>query len=91
MSNQMVHIARIFVCKWDDAPFAASFLRLLLCLRRSSIYLGELFLPSLSYLACDDLIKGDSFMFENIMPLNEAVEGYALFDEMKVQKVVFKP
>ncbi|KAJ4854492.1 zinc-binding dehydrogenase domain-containing protein [Trichoderma breve] len=31
------------------------------------------------------------FMFENIMPLNEAVQGYTLFDEMKVQKVVFKP
>ncbi|UKZ78809.1 hypothetical protein TrVFT333_006554 [Trichoderma virens FT-333] len=31
------------------------------------------------------------FMFENIMPLSEAVQGYTLFDEMKVQKVVFKP
>jgi hypothetical protein len=30
-------------------------------------------------------------MFENIMPLQEAVQGYTLFDEMKVQKVVFKP
>lgn len=30
-------------------------------------------------------------MFENIMPLNEAVQGYALFDEMKVQKVIFRP
>ncbi|KAL7896022.1 GroES-like protein [Trichoderma sp. TUCIM 5745] len=31
------------------------------------------------------------FMFENILPLQEAVQGYTLFDEMKVQKVVFKP
>ncbi|KAK8117643.1 uncharacterized protein PG998_005924 [Apiospora kogelbergensis] len=31
------------------------------------------------------------FMFEKIMPLSEAVEGYDLFDKMKVQKVVFKP
>ncbi|OPB40820.1 zinc containing alcohol dehydrogenase superfamily [Trichoderma guizhouense] len=31
------------------------------------------------------------FMFENIMPLKNAVQGYTLFDEMKVQKVVFKP
>lgn len=30
-------------------------------------------------------------MFENIMPLQEAVQGYALFDAMKVQKVVFNP
>ena len=31
------------------------------------------------------------FMFEKIMPLGEAVEGYDLFDKMKVQKVIFKP
>jgi hypothetical protein len=33
----------------------------------------------------------DSFMFEQIMPLSEALEGYDMFDKMKVQKVVFKP
>ncbi|POS78088.1 alcohol dehydrogenase GroES-like domain-containing protein [Diaporthe helianthi] len=32
-----------------------------------------------------------SFMFDKIMPLTEAVEGYDIFDKMKVQKVVFKP
>ena len=32
-----------------------------------------------------------SFMFDKIMPLAEAEEGYALFDKMKVQKVVFTP
>ncbi|KAK3897872.1 putative zinc-type alcohol dehydrogenase-like protein YbdR [Staphylotrichum tortipilum] len=32
-----------------------------------------------------------SFMFDKIMPLSEAVEGYELFDQMKVQKVIFKP
>ncbi|KAH8763797.1 chaperonin 10-like protein [Diaporthe sp. PMI_573] len=31
------------------------------------------------------------FMFDQIMPLSSAVEGYALFDAMKAQKVVFKP
>lgn len=30
-------------------------------------------------------------MYEKIMPLTEAVEGYALFNEMKVQKVIFTP
>lgn len=30
-------------------------------------------------------------MFDKIMPLSEAVEGYDLFDKMKVQKVVFTP
>ena len=32
-----------------------------------------------------------SFMFDQIMPLSEAKEGYDLFDKMKVQKVVFTP
>ncbi|KAH7313254.1 chaperonin 10-like protein [Stachybotrys elegans] len=31
------------------------------------------------------------FMFDHEMPLSEAVEGYTLFEQMKVQKVVFKP
>ncbi|POR38455.1 Putative zinc-binding alcohol dehydrogenase [Tolypocladium paradoxum] len=31
------------------------------------------------------------FMFDQIMPLSEAKEGYDLFDKMKVQKVVFVP
>jgi len=30
------------------------------------------------------------FMFEKVMPLEDAVEGYDLFDKMKVQKVVFE-
>lgn len=30
-------------------------------------------------------------MFDKIMPLSEAVEGYDLFDQMKVQKVIFTP
>lgn len=32
-----------------------------------------------------------SFMFDKIMPLTEAAEGYDLFDKMKVQQVIFKP
>jgi len=32
-----------------------------------------------------------SFMFDKIMPLADAVEGYDLFDKMKVQKVIFRP
>jgi hypothetical protein len=28
-------------------------------------------------------------MTENVMPLSQAVEGYELFDSMKVQKVIF--
>ncbi|KAK0646468.1 alcohol dehydrogenase GroES-like domain-containing protein [Cercophora newfieldiana] len=31
------------------------------------------------------------FMFDKIMPLADAVEGYDLFDKMKVQKVIFMP
>ncbi|KAK4167651.1 putative S-glutathione dehydrogenase [Cladorrhinum sp. PSN259] len=32
-----------------------------------------------------------SFMFDKVMPLADAVEGYDLFDQMKVQKVIFTP
>ncbi|RYP21505.1 hypothetical protein DL767_009239 [Monosporascus sp. MG133] len=31
------------------------------------------------------------FMFEKFMPLSMAVSGYELFDQMKVQKVIFTP
>jgi hypothetical protein len=31
-----------------------------------------------------------SFMTEKIMPLSEAVEGYNIFNNMKVQKVIFE-
>lgn len=30
------------------------------------------------------------FMFEKIMPLSDAVEGYDIFDKMKAQKVIFQ-
>ena len=35
------------------------------------------------------LIRG-RFMADKIMPLSDAVEGYDIFDKMKVQKVVFE-
>ncbi|KZZ99331.1 Alcohol dehydrogenase superfamily, zinc-type [Moelleriella libera RCEF 2490] len=31
------------------------------------------------------------FMFDHVMPLTEATEGYEMFDKMKVQKVIFRP
>ncbi|KIM94011.1 hypothetical protein OIDMADRAFT_60852 [Oidiodendron maius Zn] len=31
------------------------------------------------------------FMFDKIMPLSEAIEGYELFSRMQAQKVIFKP
>ena len=34
--------------------------------------------------------NADRFMADKIMPLEEAVEGYDLFDKMKVQKVIFR-
>jgi threonine dehydrogenase-like Zn-dependent dehydrogenase len=30
------------------------------------------------------------FMFDKIMPLSDALEGYDIFDNMKAQKVVFE-
>ncbi|KAM3517343.1 hypothetical protein NHJ13051_009068 [Beauveria bassiana] len=35
--------------------------------------------------------KDVEFMFDNIMPLSEAVSGYEMFDRMKVHKIVFVP
>ncbi|KAK2612951.1 hypothetical protein QQS21_001062 [Conoideocrella luteorostrata] len=31
------------------------------------------------------------FMFDHVMPLADAADGYDLFDKMKVQKVIFRP
>ena len=32
-----------------------------------------------------------SFMTDKFMPLSEAIEGYEIFNNMQVQKVVFVP
>jgi len=37
------------------------------------------------------LMISNSFMTDKFMPLSEAVEGYEIFNDMKVQKVVFVP
>jgi hypothetical protein len=36
------------------------------------------------------MAKPGRFMADKIMPLTEALEGYELFNTMKVQKVVFE-
>jgi hypothetical protein len=35
--------------------------------------------------------KSNSFMTDKIMPLSQAIEGYDIFNNMKVQKVIFEP
>jgi hypothetical protein len=35
-------------------------------------------------------LKEHRFMADKVMPLSQAVEGYDIFDKMKVQKVVFE-
>jgi hypothetical protein len=35
--------------------------------------------------------KPNSFMTDKIMPLSQAIEGYDIFNNMKVQKVIFEP
>jgi hypothetical protein len=32
-----------------------------------------------------------SFMTDKIMPISQAIEGYDLFNNMQVQKVIFQP
>lgn len=36
------------------------------------------------------LLTDHSFMTDKIMPLSQAVEGYEIFNAMKVQKVIFE-
>jgi hypothetical protein len=38
------------------------------------------------YRRVDALLIQDSFMTEKVMPLSQALQGYELFDSMKVQK-----
>lgn len=54
--------------------------------RKSSIYLGE---PR-SVVEEKKLLTMLSFMYDKIMPLSDAVEGYDMFDKMKAQKVIFE-
>lgn len=49
----------------------------------------SIFLDALAVLAKNQ--DKFSFMFDKIMPLTDAPEGYDLFNKMKVQKVVFTP
>ena len=35
--------------------------------------------------------KPNSFMTDKIMPLSQAIEGYDIFNSMKVHKVIFEP
>ncbi|KAL2156230.1 hypothetical protein VTH82DRAFT_975 [Thermothelomyces myriococcoides] len=58
------------------------------------LQMGRCPVRSIFHEALPVLVKNQgkfSFMFDKIMPLSNAVEGYDLFDQMKVQKVIFKP
>ena len=52
---------------------------------------GETALAEVSLIdpGCGFLANPASFMFDKIMPLSEALEGYEIFDNMQAQKVVF--
>lgn len=77
--------ARTLDCRWDDVQSGQYFPRPLIFFRRSSIYSGK----TIACECCALILTASSFMFDQIMPLLNAVEGYDLFDKMKVQKVVF--
>jgi len=59
-------------------PFFLLFLLLLILKTPAALFTTSANLPA------------NSFMQDKIMPLSQAVEGYDLFDKMKVQKVIFK-
>ena len=81
------HMARTCGSKWGDAQFGPSSHKPWRCYKRSNTSLGKIPFP-LDSLAL--LMRSRSFMSDKIMPLSKAVEGYDLFDKMKVQKVVFE-
>lgn len=35
------------------------------------------------------MLMSTRFMFDKILPLTDAIEGYEIFDKMQAQKVVF--
>jgi hypothetical protein len=76
---------RISGSRWADALSGRYSHKPSSYLGKSSIYLGKPKLPK--------RLEGThqySFMFDKVMPLSNAVEGYDLFDNMKAQKVVFE-
>lgn len=72
-------------------PVRSIFPEALALLEKKQHLFGWATIPAVLVFLQNNLIRDGSFMFENIMPLQEAVQGYTLFDEMKVQKIVFKP
>jgi hypothetical protein len=79
-------MARTLGCKWAGVQSGQYFHRPLSFSRRSSICLGKLMASECG----TQILTAYRFMFDKIMPLSDAVEGYDIFDKMKAQKVVFK-
>jgi hypothetical protein len=78
------------VCRWAVARSDPSSQKPLQCCRRTNIAWSMYSVFCLTKKR-EPNADQDSFMFDKIMPLSEAVEGYDLFDSMKVQKVIFEP
>ena len=74
----MVTISRY---RWADARFGRSSQNLSRCSNANNTCLGMAI-----ELGLTTRLTISSFMSDNIMPLSQAVEGYELFDKMKVQK-----
>lgn len=69
-------------------PVRSIFSDALAMLEKKQNLLGYVSRARFYQLPCTD---NSSFMFDKIIPIAEAPEGYKLFDAMKVQKVILKP
>ena len=82
--------ARMFASRWDAVQFVPSSQKHSLSSRRSKRMSSK----SDHSVQCNQSADDEPpcrFMFDHIMPLEEACEGYDMFDKMKVHKVVFVP
>jgi len=83
---EMKPTAKTLGCRWADVQSDQYFHRPLNFFRRNSICLGR----STASGCWAQILTARRFMFDKIMPLSDAVQGYDIFDKMKAQKVVFK-
>lgn len=82
--------ARMCTSRWAGAQSGQYSPTRSRCWPRHSIFWGRLTTcASLAPMLLE--LTTSSFMFDKFMSLPEAVEGYALFSEMRAQKVIFRP
>lgn len=93
-------LAKICAYRWAAALSEVSSMRRLLYCSRSKTFSSMCSFPDRPLLRGEHIIFAMAFltnclwlrfMFDQVMPLSDALSGYDMFEKMKVQKVVFVP